>query len=93
MIRLATGADVPVVLQLVKELAHYEKEPDAVVASEDDLHAALFGPDAVASCHLADLQDAGVHFDRRSHGILPAGRGIAAIERHPGPDQIAMGLR
>jgi GNAT superfamily N-acetyltransferase len=62
VIRLATGADVPVVLQLVKELAHYEKEPDAVVASEDDLHAALFGPDAVASCHLAELDGEVVGF-------------------------------
>ena len=54
MIRTATPDDVPVVLQLVRELADYEKEPEAVVATEADLHAALFGPDAVASCHLAE---------------------------------------
>jgi GNAT superfamily N-acetyltransferase len=53
VIRLATPGDVPVVLQLVKELAVYEREPDAVRTTEDDLHEALFGPDAVASCHLA----------------------------------------
>jgi len=56
VIRLATPADVPLVLQLVKELAVYEREPHAVLATEEDLHAALFGADAVASCHLA-LQD------------------------------------
>ena len=53
MIRPATPADVPVVLELVKELATYEREPDAVLATEADLHAALFGEGAVASCHVA----------------------------------------
>ncbi|MCW2600579.1 MAG: GCN5-related N-acetyltransferase [Frankiales bacterium] len=62
MIRLATPADVPVVLQLVKELASYEREPDAVRASEDDVHAALFGPDPVASCHVALMDDEVVGF-------------------------------
>ena len=52
-IRLAEPADVPVLLQLVRELAEYEREPDAVETTEDMLAAALFGPDAVASCHVA----------------------------------------
>ncbi|MGZ6826417.1 MAG: N-acetyltransferase family protein [Mycobacteriales bacterium] len=54
MIRLAVPADVPVLLQLVRELAAYEREPDAVLATEADLHAALFGPDPAASCHVAE---------------------------------------
>lgn len=54
MIREATPDDVPVLLQLVRELAAYEREPDAVVATEADLHEALFGPDAVARCHVAE---------------------------------------
>jgi GNAT superfamily N-acetyltransferase len=62
VIRLATPADVPVVLQLVKELAVYEREPDAVRASEGDLHAALFGEDAVAGCHVALVDDEVVGF-------------------------------
>ena len=33
MIRLAAPTDVPVLLQLVKELAIYEKEPDAVLGN------------------------------------------------------------
>jgi GNAT superfamily N-acetyltransferase len=53
LIRLATPADVPVVLQLVHELAVYEREPDAVEATEQMLHDALFGPAPVASCHVA----------------------------------------
>jgi GNAT superfamily N-acetyltransferase len=52
-IRAAAPADVPVLLQLVRELAEYEREPDAVEATEPLLHDALFGPDPVASCHVA----------------------------------------
>ncbi len=62
MIRTAVATDVPVVLALVKELAEYEKEPDAVLATEADLHAALFGPDPSASCHVAELDGAVVGF-------------------------------
>ncbi|GAA1083819.1 GNAT family N-acetyltransferase [Tsukamurella spumae] len=44
MIRLATPADVPEILTMIAELAAYEKEPDAAVATADQLRAALFGP-------------------------------------------------
>ena len=53
MIRTAEPADVPVLLALVRELAEYEREPDAVEATEELLHDALFGPAPVASCHVA----------------------------------------
>jgi GNAT superfamily N-acetyltransferase len=62
VIRTATPYDVPVVLQLVHELAAYEKEPDAVQATEADLHTALFGEDPVASCHVAELDGTVVGF-------------------------------
>jgi GNAT superfamily N-acetyltransferase len=61
-IRAAEPTDVPVIRQLVQELAEYEKEPDAVEATEADLHAALFGPDPVASCHVAELDGEVVGF-------------------------------
>ena len=54
MIRAATPADIPTIHQLVVELAIYEKEPDAVKASHAQLHAALFGPQPVAECVLAE---------------------------------------
>ena len=41
-IREATPADVPAILQLVHDLAAYEKEPDAVRATEAHFHTALF---------------------------------------------------
>jgi GNAT superfamily N-acetyltransferase len=53
VIRTAEPRDVPVLLALVRELAEYEREPDAVEATEELLADALFGPDAVASCHVA----------------------------------------
>lgn len=42
-LRPATSADVPLILALVRELAEYEREPDAVVATEALLHRHLFG--------------------------------------------------
>lgn len=56
MIRPAAPSDVPVLLQLVQELAEHEREPDAVEATEDDLRRALF-EDGTASCHVALDQD------------------------------------
>ncbi|KGN34089.1 N-acetyltransferase GCN5 [Knoellia sinensis KCTC 19936] len=41
-IREATPDDVPAILELVHALAVYEKEPDAVEATEEHFHAALF---------------------------------------------------
>ncbi len=52
-IRPAAPADVPVLLELVRELAVYEREPDAVEATEAMLRDALFGPAPLASCHVA----------------------------------------
>lgn len=43
VIRKATPADVPAVLALVRELAVYEREPDAVVATEADFMRDGFG--------------------------------------------------
>src|SRR3984957_4840512 len=43
-IRPATPADVPVILRFIRELATYEREPDAVVAAEADLLRDGFGP-------------------------------------------------
>lgn len=61
-IRPATVSDVPDLLALIRELAAYEKEPDAVVATEDDLRVALFGPDPSAGCHVAELDGTVVGF-------------------------------
>jgi len=54
LIRPATVDDVPVVVRLVHELATYEREPDAVVATEDQFRTALFGPDPRVHCLVAE---------------------------------------
>jgi len=43
-IRPVTVADVPAVVALVHDLAHYEKAPEQCHLTEEQLHAALFGP-------------------------------------------------
>ena len=42
MIRPARPDDVPTILALIRELAAYEREPDAVIATQAGLAAALF---------------------------------------------------
>lgn len=54
MIRPAVPGDVPVVLGLIRELATYEREPGAVVATEDGLRTALFGDSPAVYCHVAE---------------------------------------
>ncbi|MGW8529604.1 N-acetyltransferase family protein [Nocardiopsis sp. NPDC055824] len=54
MIRPARPDDVPVIHRMIRELAEYEKEPEAAVATQDDLRTALFGPDASVFAHIAE---------------------------------------
>jgi GNAT superfamily N-acetyltransferase len=55
MIRPATPADIPAIRALIVALAIYEREPDAVNASEADLHEALFGQRPLAEAVLAEV--------------------------------------
>ncbi|HKP92899.1 MAG TPA: GNAT family N-acetyltransferase [Chthoniobacterales bacterium] len=55
-IRGTTEADLPVILQLIRDLATYEREPNAVVATEPGLREVLFGPKRSAEVLLA-LED------------------------------------
>ncbi|OHV37456.1 MULTISPECIES: GNAT family N-acetyltransferase [Pseudofrankia] len=59
MIRPAVPGDVPVVLELVRALAEYEREPDAVRMTEADLAAALFGEPPAAAALVATADGAG----------------------------------
>jgi GNAT superfamily N-acetyltransferase len=55
VIRPAVGADVPVVLQLIRELAEYEKLAHEVTATEPNLRASLFGARPAAEVILAEM--------------------------------------
>jgi GNAT superfamily N-acetyltransferase len=56
-VRPARPDDVDAVHALVRELAVYEREPDAVEATVEDLAAALFGPDPRVHCHVAEVDE------------------------------------
>lgn len=55
MIRPAVPGDVPAILALIRELAEYEREPDAVRATGGDLTSALFGERPAVWAHVAEL--------------------------------------
>ena len=56
-LRAARGQDVPLLLSLITELAEYEQLAHEVVATEVNLHAALFGPERVAHAVIAQIGD------------------------------------
>jgi GNAT superfamily N-acetyltransferase len=53
-IRPATPADIPQILAFIRDLATYEREPDAVHATEADLLRDGFGPTPRFHCLIAD---------------------------------------
>jgi GNAT superfamily N-acetyltransferase len=61
VIRGATSADVAQILAFIRALAAFERAPDAVVATEEDLLRDGFGPNPYYSCLIAehDEQPAG----------------------------------
>jgi GNAT superfamily N-acetyltransferase len=61
-VRSATAADVPLILAFIRELAVYEHLEHEVVATEADVHAALFGPRPYAEVALVCLDGAPVGF-------------------------------
>lgn len=54
VIRKAAPADVPRILDLIRDLARYEREPEAVTATAADLLRDGFGPHPRYSCLMAD---------------------------------------
>ena len=54
MIREATPADAPAIIELIRGLADYERSLDQVEITAEQLHTALFGDNAVAGCYVAE---------------------------------------
>jgi GNAT superfamily N-acetyltransferase len=52
----ATAADVPVILEMIRGLAEYEKLSHLVAATEDQLRLTLFGARPAAEVLLADVK-------------------------------------
>jgi len=60
MIREATLSDISTIHHMIVELAVYEKEPDAVIATPADLERALFGDNPALFAHVAEDPEHGV---------------------------------
>ena len=58
-LRPATPTDVPQILAFIRDLAAYEREPDAVHATEADLLRDGFGPEKRFDCLIAELKESG----------------------------------
>lgn len=56
-IRPGTKEDMPAVLDLIKELAAFEREPDAVVVTVDELVKDGFGPDPLFYTFIAEVNN------------------------------------
>ena len=56
-IREAVANDMPEVLELIKELAVFEKEDNAVEVSAEDLKRDGFGPTKLFHCFVAESED------------------------------------
>lgn len=57
MIRPARPDDVPGIVAMIHELAAFERAPEECTVTETQITAALFGDDAVARCHIAEVGD------------------------------------
>jgi len=66
-IRAATPADIPLILDLIRALATYEREPNAVKTTEADLLRDGFGEHPCFECLIAENKD----------GKEPEGAGFA----------------
>ncbi len=53
-IRFAVESDVPLILRFIRDLAEYERLAHKVVATEELLHATLFGPRRYAEVVIAE---------------------------------------
>ena len=53
-IRKATAQDAPLILDFIRRLAEYEREPNAVVATEEDLIRDGFGSEPKYRCLIAE---------------------------------------
>ena len=61
-VRPAVEPDVATILQFIRDLAEYEREPDAVLATEETLGQALFGRDPAAEALIAESNGAPIGF-------------------------------
>jgi len=60
LIRTASPADIQMILDLVRDLAIYEKEESQAKASPEQIERALFSPNPTAYCELVEVEDGAI---------------------------------
>ena len=93
-IRAAVESDAPLILQLVKELAEYERLSHEVVATEEALRDSLFGERPLAEvliCHHGD-EPAGFALFFHSFSTFLGKPGIYLEDLYVKPEYRGMGL-
>ncbi len=93
-IRPAAAEDVPQILEFIRGLAKYEREPDAVTATEADLLRDGFGPNPYYWCLMAehDGQPAGFAFYFFSYSTWLGRPGLYLEDLFVYPDFRGLGI-
>ena len=94
IIRAAGPGDVATILRFVHELAAFEREPDAVLATEAMLDAALFGAVPAAEALIAEGPDGAVGFALFFHNFSTwtGKRGLYLEDRYVTPEARGQGV-
>lgn len=56
-IRVAKHLDIPSILGLIKELAIFERQPNAVILSESEMEGAVFGENPWVFVYVAEIEN------------------------------------
>ena len=62
-IRSAGPEDIHTILDLIRDLAIYEKEPHQAKATPEQLHRALFSPTPTAHCELVEVDHGEIRYE------------------------------
>jgi GNAT superfamily N-acetyltransferase len=93
-IRPATRADIPQILKFIRALATYEREPEAVTATEADLERDGFGPNPFYFCLIAEHEGrpAGFAFYFFNYSTWQGKPGIYLEDLFVEPDLRSLGI-
>jgi len=93
-IRNATEADVPLILQFIRDLAEYEKLADRVVATEESVRRTLFGSPRFAEVVFAvvDGKEAGFALFFHNYSTFLAQPGIYLEDLFVKPEMRGRGI-
>jgi GNAT superfamily N-acetyltransferase len=93
-IRPAAPTDVGTILRFVRELAEYERAADKVVATEDLLTNALFGPHPAAQAVIAEVdgEPAGMALFFENFSTWTGWRGLYLEDLYVTPDTRGAGV-